>query len=371
MRTRTTILTLLIVVGMLGYAGLRPFEFARKNDASWVATGPGMLFQGQGLAVSQTAVQWGSHSPPTGMTVEMWLRSAPAEDSEPRPWFVLIDESQWTHLGFRQEGRDLVVWDAVTNPGGDRWFNDFRIPNAIRPGRLQHFAVTSEEGMPRLYIDGAPADTSEGFPIPLIREGEPFGGTLVVGAGPPWENPWAGEIEGLALYDAALPAEEIEHHAGLIPGADPTDLAVRPDIIALYVFDEQGGTRVDDRIGANPLFLPEYYLPPYGQVLAPVDLKNWATAWNAMDVVLNFAGFIPLGLLLTSLLRPYLPTFALIIVVTAIGAGISLTIELAQAMMISRNSSLQDLILNAIGTLTGAIAILPAGRKPHTSAKAE
>jgi hypothetical protein len=359
LETRSTVVALVIIVGLIGWAGLRPFDFARVNSANWIKPGPGMRFEDLALAYSQTELQWSTDSSPASMTIEIWLRADSVADAEPRTWLVFVDDSQLTPLGFRQEGSEFVVWDAVTNPGGDRWYNDFRVPNAIRSNEVQYFAVTSDEGKPRLYVDGSLAETSEGFSIPFARKDEQFAGTLVIGAGPPWDVPWSGEILGLALYGRVLTADVIKMHAGLIPGPSLAVLAKAPGIMAFFGFDAQGGAVVRDHAGqGNDLMLPEFYHPPRRQLLAPFDLQDWATGWFVVDVLVNLCGFVCFGFLLASVLQKHVLPTRLIVLVSVIGFCMSLTIELTQILMVSRASSLQDLTLNTIGALAGAAAKL-------------
>jgi len=76
-----------------------------------------------------------------------------------------------------------------------------------------------------------------------------------------------------------------------------------------------------------------------------------------IDGVLNFLGFIPLGIALAASLARWagrLKANALPVAV-AIGVLTSLFIELSQSSMPSRSSSLLDLMLNSAGALAGAL----------------
>ena len=73
------------------------------------------------------------------------------------------------------------------------------------------------------------------------------------------------------------------------------------------------------------------------------------------DVFFNFAGFIPLGLLL--FMNASGPLRGLRGVFAALGACFlfSLSIEISQIWIPGRDSSLLDLILNTLGGMTGAL----------------
>lgn len=348
---------LVAVIGLILWFGLQPFDFARKNNVQWLDPGPGLQFGDSGLTVSEQAFTWRSDTGPAALTVEMWVRASRVSDTEPRAWLVLMDGSKLTPLGVRQEGGDLVVWDAVTNPDGERWYNDFRVPYAMRPGITQHIAITSDGDEPRIYISGSRAGTYAGYPIPLARKGEPFGGQLVVGAGPPWDTPWIGEVHGLALYDRALSATELEQHANAGPGSGFAELARSSGAIGAYQFSEGAGITVKDQAGrGNDLVLPEHFRPPGRALLQSVDPAERTALWNVGDAFLNVLGFAPLGFLISLLLRRRVRTIPLVLTATLIGFSISLGIEWTQSLMITRSSSVQDLFLNTAGSLIGATA---------------
>jgi glycopeptide antibiotics resistance protein len=70
---------------------------------------------------------------------------------------------------------------------------------------------------------------------------------------------------------------------------------------------------------------------------------------------MNVAMFVPLGLLLSVVLREHagLRGVGLVLAVTFVGFAMSLAIEVIQVFMVSRASSLLDLVFNTLGTLAG------------------
>jgi VanZ family protein len=76
----------------------------------------------------------------------------------------------------------------------------------------------------------------------------------------------------------------------------------------------------------------------------------WATH-SRVEFASNIALFVPLGFLLTALLRHR------VIAVIAIGLGMTVVIELAQAAFLpGRTSSVLDVVANTLGTLIGLAA---------------
>ena len=79
-----------------------------------------------------------------------------------------------------------------------------------------------------------------------------------------------------------------------------------------------------------------------------------------MDIVLNLCGFIPLGFLLVALFGDVARSTRLSALggAVAIGFALSGSIELTQAWIPSRSSSLQDLLLNVAGTGVGGMTFM-------------
>jgi len=155
----------------------------------------------------------------------------------------------------------------------------------------------------------------------------------------------------LAVYDRALPGDEIAQHYAdwlqrkpyLLQGA-----------LALYTFDERVGNIIYNRTGSAPeLIIPPTFKPLHPTVLAvphPFRLHR-------VDTVVNILGFIPLGFFLCAYLedvKHHSPRNALLWAVI-LGALTSLSIELLQVFLPSRDSSLPDVVNNVIGTTVGAL----------------
>ena len=82
--------------------------------------------------------------------------------------------------------------------------------------------------------------------------------------------------------------------------------------------------------------------------------------WNVsfvQDVTINLLGFIPFGFFFSAfLIKTTNPRRGVsYFIVAMVGAGLSLSIELIQAWLPTRDSSLIDLICNSIGTILGIV----------------
>jgi hypothetical protein len=201
-----------------------------------------------------------------------------------------------------------------------------------------------------VYLDGVPAGS---FPI-YGTSANNFTGRLVLANSPVANNSWSGQIRGLAIYGRQLtPAQIVEHYESWTRNQRPA-LAEEEVPVALYAFHEHGGDRAHNQWNsATDLVIPPRYF-----VLHPGFLKSpwreYQPGWDYWeDVGVNVAGFIPLGFCVVAYLAAVRgnkrPATAAILV----GLATSLTIELLQALLPTRESGMTDLMTNTLGTAIG------------------
>lgn len=105
------------------------------------------------------------------------------------------------------------------------------------------------------------------------------------------------------------------------------------------------------------LVIPKYFMPYRRAFLErpSMDLKDYRR--NIIeDILINLIGFAPLGMLLFIIFgRKNIGMGVCLFLAAAVGFAVSITIEVLQAFLPSRNSSMLDLIMNTTGTLIGAL----------------
>ena len=126
----------------------------------------------------------------------------------------------------------------------------------------------------------------------------------------------------------------------------------------MYPFNERKGTTVHNAINANDtLTIPERFKPVQRKILSPF-LSGYT--WNlssAQDIITNILGFIPFGFFFSALLlkNTRLKRLPVYLIVAILGTAISFAIELTQAYLPTRDSSLTDVVMNVAGTMMGII----------------
>ena len=206
-----------------------------------------------------------------------------------------------------------------------------------------------------MYLDGESVASSADLTLRLPTDSGPA--RLVLGNSVYGDSPWSGKIAGFALHRAALEEGTLENHleswrlGGGFAGASyaATDIA--------YPLSERTGRIAVDR---SPRGV-DLHFPPEQTFIEPKLFDSGIGAGsNRMDIGLNLIGFVPLGFLLVALLVDVSQPARLstLVAALAIGFALSASIELAQAWIPSRSSSLLDLLLNVAGTGVGGVAFV-------------
>jgi glycopeptide antibiotics resistance protein len=348
-----------IVVGYF-IVGFWPFEFRPPNRVSWLAGQSGLHFETFGVAYDPEMLPgFGSNNitgPSANFTVETQLEA----DGEP--------------------GGNLFHILTIHNPQRDldfilcQWLNHFILrapsqqpPPSPHPSEVDLTALQAQT--PRFvtvrgngsgtdfFLNGSPTGHYPQF----IVKPEALAGQLIIGNDDTGKHPWSGKLFGLALYNRALGPAEIARHYALWSQGHARVLTNAPGLIALYLFNEGNGRIVAD-ISANHhhLVIPEIFCPVHREILIPPWKDMVFMGPDYPDIIVNVLGFVPFGFfffLYRQCSRPARMAKNILLVVLA-GAAISLTIEVVQAWLPNRVSSVMDLLTNTTGALLGAALAL-------------
>lgn len=311
----------------------------------WIQGGNGLHFDAYGQAYSTGvwALNESSGAEDVAFTIELWLRAIKAQES---PIFSVQGPSDGQGLNIAQSGTDLLVRGYFRNRSSRGQFCQLRLYDAFPSSQPIFVTITSGPEGTILYRDGKPQQPEHYASLLPERHI----GRIVLGHGAGGIDPWTGDVLGLAVYNRWLPAEEVAQHYKDWPMHRPHLLQ---DTRALYTFNEHTGDIVHNYAGSAPsVIIPPRFKPLHPSVLVlphPFRLHR-------IDTTLNILGFVPLGFFLCAYLtdvKHYSPTSAFVWALV-LGALTSLSIELLQVFLPSRDSSLLDVINNVVGTAVGA-----------------
>ena len=336
-----------LVLGVILMAGLWPFR-PPTNQVRWVESQPGLEFGRYGTVVSAGLFRSGDVPTTTG-TIEIWLRPSGTRnrgtilsfDQSDHPGMPLSLEERADAIGIRRNNVDPqnVSHTALFYAGG-----------VFHPDQPVFIAVSLEERGVSVYVNGTLAQA-----FSHSRAWNDLTGRLVLANAPASNDTWSGQILGLAIQRQGLtPSQILADHKNWLTTRRPIN--VGGDGAALYLFDERRGARVENKLDPSTgLDIADNFF-----ILHPAFLE---LPWNEyrptrgywQDVALNVAGFVPWGLCVFFFLS--LRSLSKYPVAVTVGAGVavSLTLEVLQGALPTRNSSTTDLITNTLGTVIGIL----------------
>jgi hypothetical protein len=335
-------------------AGLWPFNFFPKNRVQWLPQQNGIHFADYGEIYGPEPAPAIERKPsPRSLSVELWVRGE--ADYRTFSPIVSLDErprGTWAErFVIAQSLSDLVVEQF---PDSDTPSTRLYLEGACHEGKPRLLTVTSGPEGTMLYLDGVLDRASP----TLSLAAESFSGRLLVGHGTSGQEPWRGDVLGLAFYPRALTAQEVAEHDRAWLNHQTRELVEAGDGGALYLFDEHRGQLIRDLAGR----MPDLLIPSRFRVLRPSVLSfPWPLRPSDFeDTAVNILGFLPFGFLLTAYLREVAncDRGRALGMAVVIGGLASLGIELLQVYLPSRDSSLLDLLNNVLGSGLGALVQL-------------
>jgi len=351
-------LSLTLVAGYF-VAGLWPFNFCPPNRVTWLSDRPGLQFAPYGLAydpTSLTAVP-GSGTPggtAAHFTVELWLTAQPEPASDVFDILTIHNPRLAFDFVIGQWKQDLLLRATVQTGQPTGKIPEAGLDNAIPAGRAGFFTIRGDTAGVVFYRDGSAAGHFPQF----VLNAESLDGQLILGNEASGKSSWTGRLLGLAFYNRALDTTEITRHYLIWMQGHAQQLTKTPGLTALYLFNEGAGQLIQDSSGNHhDVIIPAIFGPVQRDLLIPPwkDLSYYQPDYS--DIFVNILGFIPFGFcfFLHRHLREPRQRMANALLVILSGMMVSLTIEVIQAWLPNRVSSMTDFLTNTTGTLLGIV----------------
>ena len=353
-RFRTVVVLCVVLLCGILCAGLWPFH-APLNGATWNPHRNGLEFQRYTTLASAQSFPATDPGNNPGGTLEIWLCSGLR-----RQGTILVfadpEHSQFS-FALRQMGSNLALERYQADARGAASHLWLTAENVFGDQPVFVTITGSKDGT-RVYKDGVLAAASSYFGM----ESSDFSGRLILGTSLTNDS-WTGTMYGLGFSSRELNEQEIKNDvsAWKSPGGQ-LSATVPGSKGALYRFDERGGTVV--RNVANPatnLVIPSHYRvlespflqAPWEQYRHPWSAAHQLSYW--VDVVVNVAGFVPVGFCFAGLFFMVADGRHAFGTVAFSGFLLSFTIESLQWFLPTRNSGFTDVITNTLGTCLGYV----------------
>jgi VanZ like protein/concanavalin A-like lectin/glucanase superfamily protein len=329
--------------------GLWPFH-TPKNDVTWLGNRNGLRFGRLSTVFGAGALQTAGAGNEASGSVEIWLHPSRIWDRCTFLAFYAPENSQ--QFSLRQSDAGLDLKTGTRNDPHRAGTASFHVKDVFRGRQRVFLAVTAGTGGAVVYINGVRAATA-----PQLRlSTKDFTGRLILGDSPGQTDSWSGQLLGLAVYFRELAASQVLHHYETWSRNGRPEVAGDERNVALYLFNERSGNVVHDQAGPGlDLKIPEKYVVLDQIFLEPFWKEfEWSRSyWSA--ALKNVVGFVPFGFCFYAcLLTRKLKRAAIVTVL--LGALVSLTIEVLQVYIPSRDSGTTDLFTNTLGTWLGVVS---------------
>jgi hypothetical protein len=275
-------------------------------------------------------------------SIEIWLQ--PARSSEGGTILTFYARQHPLRFSLYQSLTDLMIQDGSAK---------FYVDDIFR--RKQAIFVTVTSGTPgtSVYLNGTLARTAPHFP---------FGASdctvrLILGDSPLQQDTWSGEVLGLAIYHSELLAPAVLRHYNSWTKNGKPEIAANEHNVGLYLFNERAGRVVQNHARSNlDLTIPDTYT-----VLDKVMLEPFWKEFNLSrgyweGILKNIVGFVPFGFCFYAYFSQAHNYRRAALITILSGTAVSLTIEVLQGYLPTRDSGTTDLITNTLGTFIGVLA---------------
>jgi len=336
---------LVSTLGGILVAGLWPFH-APLNQVTWLENGNGIRFGDNSTILSSGQLNMNLLPGEDACSLEILME--PSSIEETNTFLAFYSPGSPIQFAMHQYLDDLGLVRKVA----PQQPVTILIPNVFHLNQPVFITITSNNRQ-SVYINGVPTGSTSA--LHLSRQD--LSGQLVVANSPRQNESWGGRLRGIAVYHQSLTAAQIvKHYDNWMKEGKPA-LSGDEGSSALFTFDEHKGNVVHNKVA------PEFnlYIPRRYTLLDPIVLNR---PWNEFglfwgywkNVLINIAGFVPLGffcyvyLLLALKIRR-----RALLISTVFGTVVSLTIEILQAFLPTRDSGMTDLFTNTLGTYLGAL----------------
>jgi hypothetical protein len=346
--TRLIQVLCLIVLCVILFAGLAPFH-APINDVNWLKGENGLQFGPYGSVLSSSPL------PASGSacSLEIWLAPHDVDDANT----ILAFDSTADPLNpfsLEQHNRNLVITHLVVNPQGKARKPSLKVPGIFQKGTRVFVTITAGKQNTSIYVNGVLAKASSTFGLSSAD----WTGKLVM-ADSTFHDNWSGQVLGLAMYHQDLtPTQVAQHYESWTQNQRPA-IAGDEAPAALYLFNERGGNIVHDQAHRAPdLLIPGRYSVLHQQYLQSA-LRDYLFGWPGwgywQDVIINIAGFMPLGFCFLSYFSSVRKVQHPVAAVIFLGFSLSFAIETTQWFLPTRDSDTTDVMTNTLGTVLGVL----------------
>ena len=318
--------------------GLWPFNICIENHVRWSDDGTALQFRRYGVAYTDILDEQRLESMVSAgvLAIEADLEPEPGGVRGHRAFIVACSRiGRRYNFALAQDGHRLLFYLKTDPPPAVTDQPVIEVPRVCFPHRRTRVAVEVRRGLARIWINGELRATQ---PVPGSLSAWYSPARLYLGNEASGRHPWQGR-----LYDVS------------VSGGDPKSGGAVGITLFKGVNATPGTRSTDPGVAGSALTIPRRFVLPSRRWLAWPGSIFVRSGPGRRDGLINLAGFVPLGFLMTRWLRSRGATRKRACGWSVwAGVACSLGIEIVQGWLPGRDSSVLDLGGNAIGACIGA-----------------
>lgn len=342
---------LFVVCGLLT-VGLWPFNFFPENQVTWLEGTNGVQFGEKARIYSSSRFEVSETKGNSFCSLELWLQPEIGYLRDSVTLVVFSTSDNPLQFRVRQSLDSLLVWRDSRDTRNHLQTIPVDIEHFFRQNERVFLTITTSPKGTSVYGNGVLLKVFPGFGLSC----KDFSGQLFLGGSLNFYGSWPGKLLGLAIYQQELTLEQVSQHFATWTqkGAPESFQDERP--LALYSFSEHKGRIVHNGVALGPsLYIPRVFRIPRKKMLALPWEEFSPGLQYVFGLLVNVAGFVPFGFLFFGYITWDRRWNRAPIVTILLGGTISLTIEILQGYLISRQSGVTDIITNTFGTGLGVM----------------
>lgn len=319
---------LVLTIAAMAFFGLKTDSALQNNNFSFDSSKSVLIFKPNSMAYTESFPTFNGFSP-EAINIDFTIKPDFPVPNRFGLILQIYDMNTDYQISVGQWDSSLVILN------NDDYSNIKRLPKIYSPLDRDsdefHVSIRSGIGGTTVYVNNVQAGhNTDLFLKPPALDNRSH---LIVGNGVNGRNPWTGSISSLNIY---------------------SDEKQNP--LLHYRFDSMESHQIIDLSGKGiPLELPGRIRLLKKEILQFPDSYSLQRNNMKSDLFFNFFGFIPLGFLIAINLKGKKRGAGPFATAALLCLFFSLTIELTQAGLPDRDSSLLDLILNTSGGVIGAL----------------
>ncbi|HEY1217589.1 MAG: VanZ family protein [Bryobacteraceae bacterium] len=331
--------------------GLWPFH-SPTNDVTWLSERNGLRFGSHGTVIGSRAFDAAS-SPGDQLSgsLEIWLQPARVPDSSTLLAFSTPEDP--FRFSLHESQTDLRLQAAAPNDRNRTPAVKLYVNDVFRKARPVFITITAGKVGMAVYIDGVLAKRAPWFRLTANR----FSGRIILGDSPGQSDSFTGQLLGFAIYDRELTGTQLLRHYQTWTYAGRPEIQQDEGNLALYLFDERAGNVVHNRVssGGDLSILAKYVV--LDQIFLEPFWREFNLSWSYWGAALkNIVGFVPFGFCFFARLSMAHGVKRAALMAVLAGALVSVTIEILQSHLPTRDSGMTDIVTNTFGTWVGVMS---------------